>query len=61
MANFTMPNSISSKKYALKAVPGLDDVGVPHGDGDWGWPQSSTQMSMGVWKNFQMSNFMSLQ
>ena len=34
MTNFTMPNNISSMKYALKAVPGLADVGVPHGDGD---------------------------
>ena len=24
----------SSMKYAVKAVPGLADVGVPHGDGD---------------------------
>ena len=29
-----MPNYISSMKYALKSVPGLADVGVPHGDGD---------------------------
>ena len=26
--------NISSMKYALKSVPGLADVGVPHGDGD---------------------------
>ena len=32
--NFTMPNSISSMKYALKPVPGPADVGVLHGDGD---------------------------
>ena len=32
--NFTMPNNMSSMKYALKTVPGLADVGVPHGDGD---------------------------
>ena len=32
--NFTMPNNISSIKYALKSVLGLADVGVPHGDGD---------------------------
>ena len=24
----------SSMKYAVKAVPGLADAGVPHGDGD---------------------------
>ena len=32
--NFVMPNNIYSMKYALKSVPGLADVGVPHGDGD---------------------------
>ena len=31
---FTIPNHIYSMKYALKSVPGLADVGVPHGDGD---------------------------
>ena len=44
MTNCTMPNNISSMKYALKSVPGLADVGVPHG---WGWPQNSTHMSGG--------------
>ena len=34
MTNLNMPNNISSMKYALKSVPGLADVGVPHGDGD---------------------------
>ena len=34
ITNFTMPNIISSMKYALKSVPVLADVGVPHGDGD---------------------------
>ena len=34
MTIFTMPNNISYMKYALKSVPGLADVGVPHGDGD---------------------------
>ena len=34
MTNFNMPNNVSSMKYALKSVPGLADVGVPHGDGD---------------------------
>ena len=29
-----MPNNSCSMKYALKSVPGLADVGVPHGDGD---------------------------
>ena len=31
--NFDMPNNSCSMKYALKLVPGLADVGVPHGDG----------------------------
>ena len=31
--NFDMPNNVSSMKYALKSVPGLADVGVPHGVG----------------------------
>ena len=34
MTSFTMPNNISSIKYAPKSVPGLADVGVPHGDED---------------------------
>ena len=31
MTNFDMPNDFSSMKYALKSVPGLADVAVPHG------------------------------
>ena len=34
MTNLTMPNNISFMKYAEILVPGLADVGVPHGDGD---------------------------
>ena len=34
MANFTVPTNMSTIKYALKSVPGLADVGVPHGVGD---------------------------
>ena len=34
MTNFIMPNNFCSIKYALKSVPGLADVGVPHGDED---------------------------
>ena len=34
MTNFIMPSNTSSMIYALKSVPGLADVGVPHGDGD---------------------------
>ena len=45
MTNFTMTNNSCSMKDALKPVPGLADVGVPHGDGDD--PQSSTQIYRG--------------
>ena len=31
MTNFTMPNNFFSMKYYLNSVPGLADVGVPHG------------------------------
>ena len=34
VTNFTMPNNSCSMKYALKSVPGIADVGVPHGDED---------------------------
>ena len=34
VTNFDMPNNVSYVKYALKSVPGLADVEVPHGDGD---------------------------
>ena len=34
MTNFTMPNNISPMEYALKSVPGLADVGDPHGGED---------------------------
>ena len=54
MTNFTMPNNISSMKYALKPVPGLADVGVPHGDGDG--PRTPPRWYEGVWKKFQMTN-----
>ena len=40
MTNFTMPNSISSIESALKSVPGLADVRVPHGDGDCVEPEN---------------------
>ena len=34
MTNLTMPNKRSVMNYAVKSVPGLADVGVPHGGGD---------------------------
>ena len=34
MTSFIMPNNVFLIKQALKSVPGLADVGVPHGDED---------------------------
>ena len=34
ITHLTMLNNFCFIKYALKSVPGLADVGVPHGDGD---------------------------
>ena len=34
MTYLIMSNNFSFMKYAEKSVPGLADVGVPHGDGD---------------------------
>ena len=42
-------------KCALKSVPGLADVGVPHGDRDG--PKTPPRWFEGVWKKFQMTNF----
>ena len=50
-----MPNHVSSMKYALESVPGLADVGVPHGDGDC--PRTPPRCMERVWKTFQMTNF----
>ena len=49
-----MPNNPSFMKYPLKSVPGLADVGVPHGDGDG--PRTPPRWLEGVWKKFQMTN-----
>ena len=54
MTNFSMPNNISSLICALKSVPGLADVGVPHGNGDG--PRAPPR-SLGVWKKFLMTSF----
>ena len=54
MTNFTMPNNSCSMKYALNSVPGLADVGVPHGDGDG--PRTPPRSMEWVWKKFQMAN-----
>ena len=34
MTYLTMPNNMYFMKYALRAVPGVADVGVPHGGED---------------------------
>ena len=54
MTNLTVPNNFSFMKYAEKSVPGLADVGVPHGDGDG--PRTPPRWLEGVWKQFQMTN-----
>ena len=54
MTNLTMPNNSSFMKYAEKSVPGLADVGFPHGDGDG--PRTPPRWLEGVWKKFQMTN-----
>ena len=41
MTYLTKPNNFCFMKYALKSVPGLADVGVPHGDGDCPRAQAS--------------------
>ena len=50
MANFTIPNNISSIKYALKSVPGLADAGVLHGDEDG--PRTPPRCMEGSGKSF---------
>ena len=55
MTNFDMPNNVSYMKDALKPVPGLADVGVPHGDGDG--PRTPPRCKEEVWKKFQMTDF----
>ena len=48
MTNLTMPDNISSMKYSINSVPGLADVGVPHGDG--GGPRTPPRCMGRVWK-----------
>ena len=55
MTSFIMPNNSCSMKYALKSVPGLADVGVPHGVEDR--PRITPRCVGWVWKKFQMTNF----
>ena len=42
-------------KFSLKPVPGLADVGVPHGDGDGS--RTPPRCMEGVWKKFQTTDF----
>ena len=51
MTNFTIPNNTSSMKYALKSVPGLADVGVPHGVEDG--PRTTPRRVGGSGKSFK--------
>ena len=51
MTNFIMPNNVSSMKYVLKSVPGLADVGVPHGVGDG--PRAPPRCLEGSGKSFK--------
>ena len=55
MTNFSMPNNVSSMKYALKSVSGLADVGVPHGVEDG--PRTTPRCVGRVCKKSQISNF----
>ena len=47
----TIPSNINSMKYALKSVPGLADVGVPHGVGDG--PRAPPRCMEGSGKSFK--------
>ena len=55
MTNFDKPTNVSFIKNTLKSVPGLADVGVPHGDANG--PRTPPRCMEGVWKKFQMTNF----
>ena len=52
MTNFTISNNTSSMKCALKSVPGLADVGVPHGVGDG--PRAPPRCLEGSGKSFKL-------
>ena len=53
MTALTMPNNFSFMNYAEKYVPGLADVGVPHGDGDG--PRTPSRCLEVVRKKSQMT------
>ena len=48
VTNFTMLNNFCVIKHALKPVPVLADVGVPHGDGNG--PRTPPRCMGQVWK-----------
>ena len=48
--NLTIPNNFSYMKYAVKSVPGLAEVGVPHGDGE---SRAPPRCQGGFGKNFK--------
>ena len=50
-SNLTMPNYFCFIKFALKSVPGLADVGAPHGDGDG--PRTPPRCLEGSGKSFK--------
>ena len=53
MTNLTMPNNILTMKFPLKSIPGLADVGVPHGVGDS--PRAPPRCQVrGSGKNFKL-------
>ena len=54
MTNFSMLNNCCYMKYALNQFLALLILGIPMG---MGWSLSSTQMSGGSGKKFQMTNF----
>ena len=51
MTNFPISNNFSFMKHAEKSVPGLADVGVPHGDGDG--PRTPPRCLEGPGKSFK--------
>ena len=55
MTYFILPYNTALMIYALESVPGLPDVGVPHGDGDGSRTQARCLEV--VRKKFQMTYF----
>ena len=51
ITNLTVLNNFFFMKYALKSVPGLADVGVPHGVGDG--PRTPPRCLEGSGKSFK--------